>query len=49
LLKQIDNKESIAMNRRMAGWNADFLAKVLGIPTTWFALALGCPWGNEKA
>lgn len=34
LLKQIDNKESIAMKRRMAGWNPDFLAKVLGIPTT---------------
>lgn len=34
LLKQVDDKESIAMRRRMAGWNPDFLAKVLGIPTT---------------
>lgn len=34
LLKQIDDKESIAMRRRMAGWNPDFLAKVLGIPPT---------------
>lgn len=34
LLKQIDDKESIAMRRRMAGWNPEFLAKVLGIPTT---------------
>lgn len=34
LLKQVDDKESIAMRRRMAGWNTNFLAKVLGIPTT---------------
>jgi predicted transposase YbfD/YdcC len=34
LLKQVDDKESIAMRRRMAGWNPDFLAQVLGIPTT---------------
>lgn len=34
LLKQVDDKESIAMRRRMAGWNPNFLAKVLGIPTT---------------
>lgn len=34
LLKQVDDKESIAMRRRMAGWNPSFLAKVLGIPTT---------------
>ena len=32
LLKQVDGKESIAMKRRMAGWNSDFLLKVLGIP-----------------
>ncbi|MEM6471994.1 MAG: ISAs1 family transposase, partial [Planctomycetota bacterium] len=32
LLKQVDGKESIAMKRRMAGWNANFLLKVLGIP-----------------
>ena len=32
LLKQVDGKENIAMKRRMAGWNADFLLKVLGIP-----------------
>ncbi|MEM6777011.1 MAG: ISAs1 family transposase, partial [Planctomycetota bacterium] len=34
LLKHVDNKESIAMRRRMAGWNPNFLAQVLGIPTT---------------
>lgn len=32
LLKQVDDKESIAMRRRMSGWNPDYLAKVLGIP-----------------
>jgi predicted transposase YbfD/YdcC len=32
LLKQVDDKESIAMRRRMAGWNSDYLAKALGIP-----------------
>ncbi len=32
LLKQMNDKESIAMRRRMAGWNIDYLAKVLGIP-----------------
>lgn len=32
LLKQVDAKESIAMRRRMAGWNPNYLAKVLGIP-----------------
>ena len=32
LLKQIDGKESIAMKRRMAGWNSDYLLNVLGIP-----------------
>jgi predicted transposase YbfD/YdcC len=31
LLKQIDDKESIAMRRRMAGWNPDYLAQVLGL------------------
>ena len=31
LLKQQKDKESIAMRRRMAGWNADYLAQVLGI------------------
>lgn len=31
LLKQVEGKESIAMKRRMAGWNSDFLLKVLGI------------------
>jgi predicted transposase YbfD/YdcC len=30
LLKQCNDKESIAMRRRMAGWNTDFLAQVLG-------------------
>jgi len=32
LLKQVGEKESIAMRRRMAGWNPDYLSKVLGIP-----------------
>jgi predicted transposase YbfD/YdcC len=32
LLKQVDDKESIAVRRRMAGWNPSYLAKVLGIP-----------------
>jgi predicted transposase YbfD/YdcC len=32
LLKQVDDKESIAMRRRMAGWNPNYLSKVLGIP-----------------
>jgi len=31
LLKRVDSKESIAMRRRMAGWNEDFLSQVLGI------------------
>jgi predicted transposase YbfD/YdcC len=34
LLKQQDDKESIAMRRRMAGWNPDYLAKVIGLATT---------------
>ncbi|EGF23957.1 ISAs1 family transposase [Rhodopirellula baltica] len=34
LLKQVEDKESIAMRRRMAGWNTNFLAQVLGIPTS---------------
>lgn len=32
LLKQVDDKDSIAMRRRKAGWNPTYLAKVLGIP-----------------
>lgn len=32
LLKQQDDKNSIAMRRRIAGWSVDYLAKVLGIP-----------------
>lgn len=32
LLKQVDDKESIAMRRRMAGWNPTYLANALGIP-----------------
>jgi len=32
LLKQQKDKESIAMRRRMAGWNVDYLMQVLGIP-----------------
>jgi predicted transposase YbfD/YdcC len=31
LLKQQNDKESIAMRRRMAGWNHEYLAQVLGI------------------
>lgn len=31
LLKQQTDKESIAMRRRMAGWNVEYLAQVLGI------------------
>lgn len=31
LLKQQNDKESIAMRRRIAGWNHDYLAQVLGI------------------
>lgn len=34
LLKQCTDKESLAMRRRMAGWNPEYLAEVLGIPTT---------------
>ena len=34
LLKQRKDKESIAMRRRMAGWNPEYLAQVLGIPMT---------------
>jgi hypothetical protein len=30
LLKRQTDKESIAMRRRMAGWNTDYLAQVLG-------------------
>jgi predicted transposase YbfD/YdcC len=33
LLKQQTDKHSIAMRRRIAGWNIDYLAQVLGIPT----------------
>jgi hypothetical protein len=33
LLKQQNDKESVAMRRRMAGWNPDYLAQVLGIST----------------
>ena len=31
VLKQQKDKESIAMRRRMAGWNPDYLAQVLGL------------------
>jgi len=34
LLKQQTDKYSIAMRRRVAGWNVNYLAQVLGIPTT---------------
>ena len=32
ILKQVQNKNSIAMRRRMAGWNPNCLAEFLGIP-----------------
>jgi predicted transposase YbfD/YdcC len=32
LLKQVDDKDSITMRRRKAGWNPTYLAKALGIP-----------------
>jgi hypothetical protein len=41
LLKQQDDKHGIAMRRRVAGWNVDHLAQVLGIPTISCALPLG--------
>ncbi len=34
LLKQQKDKESVAMRRRMAGWNPDYLAKVIGLSKT---------------
>ena len=34
LLKQRTDKESIAMRRRMAGWNTDYLSQVLGLQRT---------------
>lgn len=34
LLKQCTDKESIAMRRRMAGWNTKYLAQVLGLRKT---------------
>jgi predicted transposase YbfD/YdcC len=34
LLKQRQDKESIAMRRRMVGWNTDYLAQVLGLNET---------------
>jgi predicted transposase YbfD/YdcC len=34
LLKQCTDKESIAMRRRMAGWNTDYLSQVLGLQGT---------------
>jgi predicted transposase YbfD/YdcC len=34
LLKQQTDKKSVAMRRRMAGWNPDYLAQVLGISET---------------
>ena len=34
LLKQVADKESIAMRRRMAGWNIDYLSQVLGLQGT---------------
>lgn len=34
VLKQQTDRESIAMRRRIAGWNTDYLAKLLGISST---------------
>lgn len=34
ILKQQPDKESIAMRRRMAGWNSEYLAQALGISKT---------------
>lgn len=34
LFKQCADQESIAMRRRMAGWNTDYLARVLGLQKT---------------
>jgi predicted transposase YbfD/YdcC len=34
LLKQCTDKESIAMRRRMAGWNTEYLSQVLGLQGT---------------
>ena len=34
LLKQRTDKESIAMRRRMAGWNTDYLSQVIGLQGT---------------
>ena len=34
LLKQYPHKESVAMKRRLAGWNVDFLAQVIGLETS---------------
>jgi hypothetical protein len=31
LLKQMDDKESVAMRRRMEGWNPEYLSQVLGL------------------
>ncbi len=31
LLKQANDKESVAMRRRMAGWNPEYLSQVLGL------------------
>lgn len=34
LIKQQKSKESIVMRRRMAGWSVDFLAEIIGLPTS---------------
>lgn len=34
LIKQHPEKESVAMKRRKAGWNINYLTQVLGLPTT---------------
>lgn len=34
LLKRQPDKESVAMRRRLAGWNVDYLMQVVGLPTS---------------
>ena len=40
IVKQQTDKESIAMRRRMTGWNVDYLMQVLALKPAYFAFAL---------
>jgi len=40
MLTQRKHKYSVAMRRRVAGWNRDYLAKIIGIPVLSCALAV---------